>query len=67
MTDGRRALLTDSEREILLGEKKVDDNHYYTVVSRVRGKIQRLENDLDALRDHGELMEELQEVVCSET
>lgn len=63
----RRALLTDSERQILLGEKEVNKNHYHTVVSRVREKIKKLEEDKKALQEHGELMTELQDVVCSDT
>lgn len=64
MTGQRRALLTSNERAILLGEKDVSDNHYYTVVSRVRGKIDELEDDIEALQAHGRLLHELQEVVC---
>ena len=64
MSDERRALLTDSEREILRGEREVSDNHYYTVVSRTRKKIEQLKEDIDALEEHGELLYELQEVVC---
>jgi len=53
MPDERRALLTDTEREILetngesIGEHYTDD-YYYTVVSRVRKKIQRLNDDIQA-------------------
>ena len=66
MSDERRALLTDSEREILRGEREVSDNHYYTVVSRTRTKIEKLKEDMEALEEHGELLYELQEVVCEE-
>jgi len=66
MGDKRRALLTDSERDILIGDKEVSDNHYYTVVSRVRNKIEQLQEDMDALQEHGELFEELQDVVCDD-
>lgn len=64
MGDDRRGLLTDNERKILLREKDVSDNHYYTTVSRVRSKIRQIEEDLEALDAHGELAEELEEVVC---
>ena len=64
MGDDRRGLLTDNERKILLREKDVSDNHYYTTVSRVRSKIKQVEEDLEALDAHGELAEELEEVIC---
>jgi hypothetical protein len=66
MADERRALLTETERAILLEEKDVSENHYYTVVSRVRKKINRLADDLEALEAHGDLLEELRDVVCTE-
>lgn len=66
MVDERRALLTGSEREILLGEQDVSDNHYYTVVSRVRSKISKLEEDMTALEHHETLADELREVVCDD-
>jgi len=68
MPDERRALLTDREREILetngesIGEHYTDD-YYYTVVSRVRKKIQRLESDIQALKEHPTLYDELLEVI----
>lgn len=64
MPDDRRGLLTENEYKILLEEKDVSDNHYYTTVSRVRKKIGRLERDVAALEKHGGLAEELREVVC---
>jgi hypothetical protein len=64
MGDERRALLTETERAILLGENDVSENHYYTVVSRVRKKIRKLDDDLEALENHGDLAEKLREVVC---
>lgn len=66
MSDDRRGLLTESEYQILLREKDVSDNHYYTTVSRVRKKIRRLEQDLEALEEHGALADELREVVCED-
>jgi len=65
MGDDRRGLLTENERKILLGEKEVSNNYYYTTVSRVRKKVNHVENDLEALEAHGELAEELREVVCN--
>jgi hypothetical protein len=69
MTDERRALLTPDERDILTGEKTVSDNHKYTVVSRVRKKIQKLDDDMTALEEYsdGLLLDELRDVVCDGT
>jgi len=66
MTDERRALLTPDERAVLMGERDVSDNHKYTVVSRVRKKVQRVEQDLEALEEYsdGKLADELRDVVC---
>jgi len=66
MTDDRRALLTPDERAVLMGEREVSDNHKYTVVSRVRKKVQRVEQDLEALEEYsdGKLADELRDVVC---
>jgi hypothetical protein len=66
MPDERRGLLTESEREILLGDREVSNNHYYTTVSRVRKKIEKLGTDIPALEEHGDLADELREVVCEE-
>lgn len=64
--DGRRALLTDGEREILLGERDVSEKYYYVVVTRVRKKICQLERDIEALEEHDTLGDELRDVVCEE-
>jgi len=65
---GRRALLTPDERSVLMGDREVSDNHKYTVVSRVRKKIQKLDEDMAALEDYsdGKLLDELRTVVCDE-
>ena len=60
----RRALLTDREREIVAGEADVSDSYRYQTISRVRNRFQRLDDDLEALRKHGDLLEELRDVVC---
>ena len=64
MTD-RRALLTDREREIVAGNADVSDDYRYQTISRVRSRFKRLDGDMDALGEHGDLLEELQEVVCN--
>ena len=62
----RRALLTDTERELLEGDAKSD--RYYQAVSRVRRKIrEELTEDMALLEEHHpELLAELQEVVCED-
>ena len=63
----RRALLTDTERELLESEAKSD--RYYQAVSRVRRKIsEELTEDVALLEEHHpELLAELEEVVCEES
>jgi len=64
MADDRRGLLTPREREILSGEADVEDDYYYAVVSRVRGKIQNVEEDAAILREnHSSLYSELRAAV----
>ncbi|RJT07604.1 hypothetical protein D3261_02715 [Halococcus sp. IIIV-5B] len=55
------------EREILLSDgEDVTEKYYGVVVSRVRNKIERLDDDPPALDSHVSLGEELREVVCNE-
>lgn len=62
---GNRAILTAREEEILRREADVSDNYYYRVVSGVRGKIKRLDHDLEVLdENHPKLANELRETVC---
>jgi type II secretory pathway component PulM len=64
MTDERRSLLTDREREILLNNgEDVSEGYYGVVVSRARSRIQRLESDIQALKEHPTLYDELLEVI----
>jgi hypothetical protein len=62
----RRALLTERERDIISGEAEVSDNYKYQTVSRVRRRLSKLQSDIEALEQHGELLEELREVVCKD-
>ena len=66
MSNGR-ALLTDREREIVAGEADVDDPYRYQTISRVRQRFSRLEGDLEAMEKHGELADEVREIVCVES
>lgn len=60
-----RAILTEREREILSGEDEVSESYYYRVVTRVRDKIERVEQDLEVLDEHHDTLgDELREVVC---
>ena len=63
----RRALLTDTERELLESGEKSD--RYYQAVSRVRRKInEELTDDLEILEESdSDLLNELHEVVCDDT
>lgn len=60
----RRALLTEREREIVAGEADVSDSYRYQTISRVRSRFDQLDDDLAALEAHGDLLDELREVVC---
>lgn len=61
----RRALLTDREREIISGEADdVSDDYRYQTISRIRARLERLDGDLEALEAHGDLADELREIVC---
>ena len=66
MSNGR-ALLTDREREIISGEADVDDPYRYQTISRVRQRFSQLEDDLEAMEKHGELADEVREIVCIES
>jgi len=63
--DQYRGLLTEREREILKGEADVSDNYRYRVVSRIRTKIDNVDDDVEILAENRQdLLEELQQVVC---
>jgi len=63
----RRALLTEREREIVSGDADDISNEYrYQTVSRIRSRLQRLEDDIEALEAHGDLADELRDIVCDE-
>lgn len=62
-----RGLLTDREREIVKGEADVSDDYRYRVASRIRNKIDRIDDDVTILEEHrADLLEELREVVCDD-
>lgn len=62
-----RAILTDREREILSGEDEVEESYYYRVITRVRDKIEKVEDDLEVLDEYHETLgDELRDVVCED-
>lgn len=62
-----RGLLTDREREIIKGDAEVSDSYRYRVASRVRNKIEQMEEDASILQEHrSDLLEELREAVCDD-
>lgn len=65
----RRALLTETERKILSGEKDVKDNYRYSVESRVRTRIQdEFSRDVEVLRaNYPDIFEEVHRLVCETT
>lgn len=65
--DERRSILTEREKEILAGEADVSEKYYYVVVTRVRNKIEGINDDLAFLDDHHEsLGDELRDIVCED-
>lgn len=62
----RRAILTDTERELLQANESSE--RYYQAVSRVRRKIdEELSVDVDILQEaHPELFSGLKDIVCSQ-
>lgn len=62
-----RAILTDREKEILRGEADVSEKYYYRVVTRVRQKVEQVEEDLRVLdENHDTLGDELRDIVCDD-
>lgn len=65
--DQYRGLLTEREREIIEGDADVSDNYRYRVVSRIRTKIENVDEDVEILAENREdLLDELREVVCED-
>ena len=62
-----RALLTDTERKALDPESDMDQNNRTTHLSRVKNKMELLQEDARLLREHRpDLYEEMHEAVCEE-
>jgi hypothetical protein len=62
----RRALLTEREREIVSGEADVTDPYRYQTISRIRRRMQKIEDDLAALDGHDTLGDEFRSLVCDD-
>ena len=61
-----RALMTETDRRYIAGEDDVDDSKRYQAISRVRDRLEELEDDIDVLEEHHpELLGELRDVVCT--
>jgi hypothetical protein len=59
------AIMTSTDRERITGAADVPDNKRYESVSRIRKRIERLEEDVEILEEHHpKLYEELQDAVC---
>ena len=57
--------MTDRQGEIIQGEADVSDDYRYRVASRIRNKIDRIDEDVEILEDNrSDLLEELRDVVC---
>lgn len=62
-----RAVMTAKDRERITGEAEVPDSKRYEAASRIRKRIEELEEDAEILqKHHPELYEELHNVVCEE-
>ena len=61
-----RALMTETERELIAGEGS--DQRRYEAVSRVRSRVKdELITDVELLEEHHpDLLDEVREVVCEE-
>lgn len=59
-----RALLTDREREIIANKADVSEDYRYQTISRIRQRFDRLEKDMEVFEQHGELANELRDIVC---
>jgi len=68
MTDEGRALLTESEREILAEERGVSDNYEYKVRSLVRNRVKKkFGDDVELLENHfPEVYDAIREEVCED-
>jgi len=62
---GYTAIMTEKDRERISGESTDPDSKRYESASRVRKRIDALEQDAEILKEHHpKLYDELREVVC---
>jgi hypothetical protein len=62
-----RAVMTATDRKRITGEANVPDSKRYETASRIRKRIEELEQDAEILAEHHpKLYEELHEAVCDQ-
>ena len=62
-----RAIMTTADRERITENADVPDSKRYEAASRVRSRIEELEQDAEILKEHHpDLYGELQNAVCEE-
>lgn len=62
-----RAVMTATDRERITGEADVPDSKRYEAASRIRKRIEELEEDAEILEEyHPDLYEELRGAICDE-
>jgi len=62
-----RALLTDGEKKAVRGEEGINEGSRSTQLSRVRRKIEKMNEDAQLLREHQpEMYDDLREAVLGE-
>lgn len=62
-----RALLTDGEKKAVRGDEGINEGSQTTQLSRVRRKIEKMQEDAQLLREHQpEMYDDLREAVVGE-
>lgn len=60
-------MMTETDRERIASDPETDEeeNYRYQAVSRVRDRLDELEQDVETLREHHpDLLNEIREIVC---
>lgn len=66
-TEMTRALLTPGERDAIRGDTNMDASTRSSHLSRVRGKIEQLQDDVQLLRKHEpEIAGDVRDAVCED-
>lgn len=56
---GGRALFTERERDVITGTADVTDNYRWSIESRARSRIDKLELDIEAIAEHNQELSEM--------